>query len=130
MCVVHTLSQLELAFLCWLTLCLLLLPWPVPRGWSLAGIFLVGVQTLALMSIRGEGEVIVGTPQTQNAVDTFADVVGVYVVPALTAGLLGVVAWYLARANAEVRQRAGTSFRPSEATSRPAEARRRARGPA
>ena len=103
---VLTLSQIELAFLCWLTLCLLLLPWPVPRAWALGGIGLIATQTFACMSIRGEGEVIVGTPQTQDVVDSLADVVGVFVVPGLTVALIVVVMWHLARANARLRGRA------------------------
>lgn len=103
---VLTLSQLELGFLCWLSTCLLLLPWPVPRGWALPGIALVAVQTLALMSIHSQGEVLSGSQDgPHNHADTFADVLGVFVVPALGGALVVVVMWHLARANARLRRR-------------------------
>src|SRR5688500_3339895 len=78
------------------------MPWPVPRGLAVPAAFLAVVQTAALTSIAPDGEVIVGAGSTENRVDTAADVIGVFAVPALTAVLVVVIFSYLARANADV----------------------------
>jgi hypothetical protein len=80
------------------------MPWPVPRAWAVPGIVLVAAQTLAVRSIRLEGDVLFGATGTPNRVDTFADAVGVFAVPAGSAGLIVVVMFHLARANARVRR--------------------------
>jgi predicted secreted protein len=83
------------------------MPWPVPRAWAVPGLVLVAVQTMALRSMHDQGEVLVGPDATTPArVDTFAEAVGIFVVPAATAALFAVVLWHLARANAGVRRRA------------------------
>jgi hypothetical protein len=103
-CLILTLSQLELVFVSWFGLCLLLMPWPVPRFWALPGLVLIVAQTFAVRSIRGAGTVVVGPQGTPGRVDTLADWIGVFIVPAGTAALIVVVMFHLARANARVRR--------------------------
>jgi hypothetical protein len=97
-----------LAFVSWLSLCFLLMPWPVPRSWALPSIVLTTVQTFAVRSMREAGDVVVGSEATPNRVDTLAETVGVFLVPGITAGLIVVVMFHLARANARVRRRQPT----------------------
>jgi hypothetical protein len=98
------LAHLELAFLCVLALCIALIPaLPVPRVWALPGALLVGVETAAVRDMRLEPF----EPAVHHGfepLDTVAEVVALVVVPVLTAGLLVVVCWHLARANARVRR--------------------------
>jgi hypothetical protein len=98
-----------LAFVSWLTLSFLLMPWPVPRGWALPAALLTAVQTFALRSMREAGDVVVGSRETADRVDTLAEAVGVLYVPVLTAGLIVVVLYHLARANARLRRQAAVS---------------------
>jgi hypothetical protein len=118
------LGQIELALLFLLMLCLALLDTPVPRVWALAAAALVAVQNAALHSLH-DPQVTFPEEEGASGLGGAAGVIAVIVVPALGAGLFGVVCWYLARANAQVRRAT-----PSAATSPPAAAPRQARAPA
>jgi len=128
------LAHLELAFLCVLTLCLALLPGlPVPRGWALAAAALVSAQTAALRAMRIE-PFEAARSGAGETLDTSAEVVALIVVPALTAALMCVVFWYLARANARTRHRLrrarAAAATPWGATSRQAAGQPPGTGPA
>jgi len=97
------LALFELVILCFLTLTLALLDTPVPRAWALAGAALVVVQTFAVHSMS----VAPFEPATRQSglVHSVAEGVAVLAVPALTAALLVVVFFHLARAYAQARVR-------------------------
>ena len=130
------LAHLELAFLCVLTLCLALIPGlPVPRPWALAAGALVWAQTAAVRAMRVEPFEAAQSGGASETLDTTAEVVALLVVPALTAALLTVVFWHLARANARTRHRlrtarAGAAATPWGATSPRAAGRPPGTGPA
>ncbi len=100
------LAHIELVLLCMLTLSVALIPGlPVPRRWATAGLALIAIQTAAVRTMRIEPfEPALGTRRWE-VLDSTAEVVALIVVPALTAALLTVVFWYLARANARTRAR-------------------------
>lgn len=101
------LAHIELVLLAWLTLALALLPTPVPRALALASGTLLVVETAALRGIRLQacGEEC-GVEERDRLVGTVSEAVGALVVPALTAVLLCVVFFHLARAYASARHRA------------------------
>ena len=102
----NALAHLELAFLCVLTLSLALIPaLPVPRAWAIAGCGLIAVQTAAVRTMRIEPFEPALGERRWEVLDTTAEVVALVVVPALTAALLVVVFWHLARANGRTRRR-------------------------
>lgn len=97
------LAHLELVLLCVMTLSLALLESPVPRAWALAGGALLVVQTAAVRAMSLQP--FQATPPRPALVHTLAEAVAVLAVPALTAGLLVVVFFHLARAYAHARRR-------------------------
>jgi hypothetical protein len=106
--VASALGSLELALLCIITLSLALLETPVPRGWAFAALALVTVQTGALYSLhRGYQP---ATEESAALVHNAAEAIVVFAVPALTAGLLTVVFFHLARAYARARRRLEASL--------------------
>jgi hypothetical protein len=100
------LAYLELWLLLIITLVLALVPTPIPRAWALVSGALVIAETVAVraMRIRPCGEEC-GVEEPEGVVNTFAETVGVLVVPALTAVLLTVMFFYLARSYAAARRR-------------------------
>ncbi len=97
------LAYLELVLLCFLTLTLALLDTPVPRAWAGAAAGLVVVQTFAVHSMS----VAPFEPAVRHSglVHSLAEGIAVLAVPVLTAALLVVVFFHLARAYAEARAR-------------------------
>lgn len=100
------LAHIELVLLFWLTLTLALLPMPVPRAWALVSGGLLAIETAAVRGIRHQacGEEC-GIEERDRLVGSLAEAVGALVVPALTAVLLCVVFFHLARAHAAARRR-------------------------
>ena len=134
------LAYIELTLLSVLTLWLALQPLsPVPRPWAMASAALLAAQTAAVRGIALEPRTPGVPVDGREALDTLAEVVGIIVVPALTAALLAVVWFHLARANGRTRRRLararGTdarepgAARPSAATGPPAAEPPPARGP-
>jgi hypothetical protein len=100
------LAYLELVLLLIITLVLALLPTPVPRGWALLSGALVIAETVALRGMRlAPCTKECGIDEPERVVDSLAEAVGVLVVPALTAVLLVVMFFYLARSYAAARHR-------------------------
>ena len=100
------LAHLELAFLCLLTLALAMQPaLPVPRALAGAGAALVCAQTAAIRTMRIEPFEPAKRVTAWESLDSVAEVTALIAVPALTAVLLTVVFWHLARANARTRHR-------------------------
>jgi hypothetical protein len=101
------LAHVELTFLCLLTLTLafgpVLMP-VVPRGLALVSALLLAVQTMAIRSMRIE-PYEAGNRGRWEILDSTAEVVALILVPLAGAGLLTVMFWHLARANARVRHR-------------------------
>ena len=97
------LASLELVLLCFLTLTLTLLDTPVPRLWAGAAAALVVVQTMAVHAMSVAPFEPAARPS--GLVHSPAEGIAVLAVPALTAALLVVVFFHLARAYAQARVR-------------------------
>ena len=97
------LAYLELVLLCFLTLTLTLLDTPVPRPWAGVAAALVVVQTMAVHEMNEEAFEPAARPP--GLVHSLAEGIAVLAVPALTAALLVVVFFHLARAYAHARAR-------------------------
>jgi hypothetical protein len=110
------LAYLELWLLLIITLVLALLPTPVPRGWALvAGVLLIA-ETASVRGMRiSPCTEECGAEEPERLVSSLAETVGVLVVPALTAVLLSVMFFHLARAYVAARHRLRVAMARSEA---------------
>ena len=105
-----TLASIDLLVLILIALSVALIETPVPRGWSLAAVALLVVQSFAIHEIDLQ-PYEPGAPRSNAVVHTLAEAVGVLVVPALTAALLSVIFFYCARAYARAKRRLEAAMR-------------------
>ena len=105
-----TLASIDLLVLILIALSVALIETPVPRGWSLAAVALLVVQSFAIHEIDLQ-PYEPGAPRSNAVVHTLAEAVGVLVVPALTAALLSVIFFYCARAYAPAKRRLEAAMR-------------------
>jgi hypothetical protein len=113
--VASTLASFDLLLLCVLTLSIALLDTPVPREWALAAFALVAIQTGAMYKLEPPHP---SDPPSDAIVDSAAEAVAALAVPALTAALLTVVFFHLARGYAHARRRLEAALQ-AEALRRP-----------
>ena len=105
-----TLASIDLLLLCAIALSLALLQTPVPRGWALAAVALLTVQTAALNAMHLQA-LEPGAHRSDAIVHSLAEGIAVLAVPALTAALLTVIFFHCARAYARARRRLEEALR-------------------
>ena len=106
----HALASIDLLLLCAIALSLGLLQTPVPRGWALAAVALLAVQTGAMYAMDLQ-PFEPGRPRSDAIVHSVAEGIAVLAVPFLTAALLTVIFFYCARAYAQARRRLEQALR-------------------
>jgi hypothetical protein len=108
--VAQALASIDLLLLCAIVLSLALLETPVPRAWAFAAVALLAVQTGAMNAMDLQ-PFEAGAPPSDAIVHSVAEAVAVLAVPALTAALLTVIFFHLARSYAAARRRLDEALR-------------------
>ena len=108
------LASIDLLLLILIGLSVALLDTPVPRAWAWAAGVLLSVQAYALHQMELQ-PLQPGAGRSGAIVHTTAEAVATLAVPALTAALLTVVFFYLARGYARARRRLEAALRAARA---------------
>ena len=104
------LASIDLLLLCAITLSIALLDTPVPRGWALAAVALLAVQTFALRAMELQ-PFEPGAQHSHAIVHSLPEGIAVLAVPLLTAALLTVIFFHCARAYARAKRRLEAALR-------------------
>ena len=104
------LASIDLLLLCAIALSLGLLETPVPRAWAVVAVALLAVQTGAMHAMDLE-PFEPGPPPSDAIVHSVAEAIAVLGVPSLTAALLTVIFFHLARGYAAARRRLDEALR-------------------
>ena len=109
------LASIDLLLLILIGLSVALLDTPVPRAWAWAAGALLAVQAYAVHQMELQPFEPGGAGHSGRIVHTTAEAVATLAVPSLTAALLTVVFFHLARAYARARRRLEAALRAARA---------------